>query len=147
MQDGAVDDYIARQPDAWQPLLQAARTLVLRCGGEAITESIKYGVPFYSYQGVLCYLSPGKQYGGIYIGFTQGSRMSNAHGLLVGDHLKQIRHYAIRTLADVQHAELPFMLQEAMLLNEQERPFAALSRAVHAKRKAARAKQGPKKKR
>ncbi len=86
-----------------------------------VEETIKFTVPFYSRQGLLCYLSPLKKKDGIYIGFTKGYLMSDESGIFAGKDLKQIRHIEFRKSLDIKKKMLREYLEEAMMLNELKR--------------------------
>ncbi|XWN35539.1 MAG: DUF1801 domain-containing protein [Roseivirga sp.] len=108
--------FIDQQPVALQNILKALRNLIRQIGPQ-VEESIKYNLPFYSYQGRLCYLNP--RQGAVDLGFCQGARLQNAPSLLVGEG-KEVRHVRIKALEDIDFVAIETLLHEAMLLNEAE---------------------------
>ena len=86
-----------------------------------VEESVKYTVPFYCRNGMLCYLSPRKNHDGIYIGFAKGYLMEDEAGVFSGKDLKQIRHIVYRTKGDIKKRTLKEYLAEAVMLNELKR--------------------------
>ena len=114
MQDLGVSTFINQQPSALKHLLNALRVLILQAG-PYIEETIKYNIPFYDYQGQLCFLNVRK--GGVELGFCQGAFLANEQGLLVGEG-KEVRHVRIKSLAHIDQEAIQALLQEAILLNE-----------------------------
>ena len=114
MQDLNVSAFINQQPLMLKQVLNALRILILQAG-PYIEETIKYNIPFYSYQGRLCFLNT--RGGAIELGLCQGAFLSNKQGLLVGEG-KEVRHVRIKSLAQIDQEALQTLLQEAMLFNE-----------------------------
>lgn len=114
MQDLGVSTFINQQPLALKHLLNALRVLILQAG-PYVEETIKYNIPFYNYQGRLCFLNTRE--GGVELGFFQGAFLANEQGLLVGEG-KEVRHVRIKSLAHIDQEAIQALLQEAMLLNE-----------------------------
>jgi hypothetical protein len=110
----SVEDYIASQPADSQYRLRTLRKLILDAAPH-IEESIKYGIPFYTYFGLLCYLNPKKDC--VDFGFCRGIELSDEGGLLYGDN-KEIRKVRIEELNPSLIGSLRQMVQEALLLNE-----------------------------
>ncbi len=120
MRSKEVDLYLRRTPKPLRDLMTGVRTIILKTIPD-VEESIKFTVPFYSYQGLLCYLSPLKKKDGIYIGFTKGYLMSDESGIFSGKDLKQIRHIQFRKKSDIKIKLLKEYLEEAAMLNELKR--------------------------
>ena len=83
-----------------------------------VEEPIKYGIPFYSYYGRLCFLNLGD--GAVALGWCQGAFLTNTQGLLEGVG-KEVRGVRIKKMTDIDQVALQTLLQEAMLLNEVEK--------------------------
>lgn len=79
---------------------------------------MKYGIPFCSYYGRLCFLHPRCET--VALGFCKGVFLEKMQGLLQGDG-KEVRHVIVKTLVDIDQKLLQTLLQEAMLLNEMEK--------------------------
>jgi hypothetical protein len=110
----AVDDFVATQPADSQFRLRALRKLILYAAPH-VGESIKYGLPFYTYHGLLCYLNPKKDY--VDFGFCQGILLSDESGLLYGDN-KEIRKVKVGRITEPLLQSLRQLVQEALLVNE-----------------------------
>lgn len=82
-------------------------------------ETFKYNTPFYTYKGLLCYISTTPH--GIYLGLCKGFRHSDPEGILEGKKLKQIRHIVVDKRSDIKKRLFKEYLQEAVILNEQKK--------------------------
>lgn len=109
-----VDDFIAAQPADSQLRLRGLRKLILDAAPH-VGESIKYGIPFYTYHGLLCYLNPKPDY--VDFGFCRGVQLSDEAGLLCGDN-KEVRKVKITQLDGPVAQSLRQLVQEALLVNE-----------------------------
>jgi hypothetical protein len=112
-----VDDFIAAQPADSQFRLRSLRKLILDAAPH-VGESIKYGIPFYTYHGLLCYLNPKKDY--VDFGFCQGVGLSDEADLLYGDN-KEIRKVKVTQLTGPLVQSLRQLVQEALLVNEEKK--------------------------
>jgi hypothetical protein len=83
-----------------------------------VGESIKYGIPFYTYHGLLCYLNPKRDY--VDFGFCRGVQLSDEAGLLYGDN-KEIRKVKVTQLTGPLVQSLRQLVQEALLVNEERK--------------------------
>lgn len=118
-----VDHYLRRSPKHVRELMTHLRTIILKTIPD-VEETIKFAVPFYSRQGLLCYLNPVKDGSGVYIGFVQGHRLSDESGILTGKKLKQIRYMEFHTRREIKVSVVKEYLTEAVMLNElKKHPF------------------------
>jgi len=117
MQNLDVTDFINQQPTMLRHLLNALRAVIFQAALH-IEESMKYGIPFYSYHGRLCFLNPRRET--VILGLCKGAFLADVSGLLEGEG-KEVRHVIIKNLADINQAALQTLLQEAILLNEVEK--------------------------
>ncbi len=95
-------------------ILHELRLIVLDAA-PAVEEAIKWKIPFYAYQGLLCYFNP--QPGCVVMGFCRGALLSNEQGLLEGKG-KEVRLLKIPTGSQIPKTEIRQLLQEAIILNE-----------------------------
>lgn len=100
-------------------LMEEARRFILN-SIPGIEENIKWGVPFYSSLGNICYLNTTKSKEHLLeIGFYRGKELSNEQGILEGD-TKLIKKVFIKDKKDFSRKKKQFneVLQEALTLNE-----------------------------
>ena len=94
--------------------LLALREIILGSSSE-MTESLKYGMPFFSFKGkMFAYFWFDKKSKHPYIGFSKGYRMTHP-GVLAGSR-KRIKVYAIDPTVDIKIDELIEILEEAKSL-------------------------------
>ncbi|MBI5153805.1 DUF1801 domain-containing protein [Candidatus Poribacteria bacterium] len=108
-----VDDYIAAQGARWRPVLEALRALV-RKAAPAAGEAIKWGMPTYAQNGLLCYLSVTKNH--VLLGFYRGVELHDPGGLLEGTG-KGMRHVKVRSAADIRKRCFANWVKQAVELN------------------------------
>ncbi|MDP1678429.1 MAG: DUF1801 domain-containing protein [Bacteroidota bacterium] len=115
-----VDLYLKHTSKQLRDLMIDVRAIIWKAIPD-VEESIKYTVPFYSRQGLLCYLSPLKKKDGIYIGFAKGYLMSDESGIFSGKSLKYIRHIELRNKSEIKKKLLKEYLEEAVMFNEMKK--------------------------
>jgi hypothetical protein len=84
-----------------------------------VKEDIKWNIPFYTYQGIFCYLNP-LNANSVALGFCNGSSLA-AHPELLSGHGKLVRHVVLQCSEPVPVAKIKALLYEAQLVNEQGR--------------------------
>lgn len=77
--DARVDAYIAKSAPFAQPILEHLRKLV-HIAAPAVTETIKWGFPFFDYKGPVCHMSAFKEH--MAFGFWKASMLNDPKGLL-----------------------------------------------------------------
>jgi len=79
--DPRVDAFIAKSGDFAKPILIHIREVVHKAS-PLITETIKWGMPFFDYKGPVCVMASFKQH--CAFGFWKASRLNDPEGLLKG---------------------------------------------------------------
>jgi len=116
--DERVDAVIAKSADFAKPILIHIREVVHRASPQ-ITETIKWGMPFFEYKGPVCMMAPFKQHIGF--GFWKASRLNDPNGLLKGsdDEATAGSFGRITSLADLPADEdLIGFIHQMIALNE-----------------------------
>jgi len=108
-----VEHFIDKLPPHQKSLAHRVRTIVLDAIPE-IDEGMKWKIPFYSFNGILCFINPVKEH--IVLGFCNGAQLSDEHKLLSGSG-RAVKHVVIRKAGDIQKKKLRNLLHEAMLYN------------------------------
>jgi len=109
-----VDAYINHQPDWARVLLQRLRKLVTSTVPQA-EESVKYTVPFYTYQGLFCFLSAKPEH--VVLALCEGASLQDPFEIMSGNQ-KQIRHIVILQHDTFPESEIKHMLVAAARFNE-----------------------------
>lgn len=110
-----VRDYLVRLDRPIKPLFQAVRRVVLAAAPEA-EESIKWGMPCYSQNGLVCYLKPAA--GTVTVGFYRGSELANGGARLAGRG-KGVRRVTVKDASHLRRLPLGSWVKEAVRLNDQ----------------------------
>ena len=116
--DARVDAYIAKSADFAKPILQYLRELAHETS-PLLSETIKWGCPFFEYNGPVCQLVAFKQHCGF--GFWKPSLLNDSHhALKLGDD-KAGNIGVIKSIADLPPKEvLADLILQAVALNQAE---------------------------
>ena len=102
------DNYFMQQDEPYRGCLLALRSIILS-HDEGITESLKYGMPFYTYNGrMFCYLWTHKKYRQPYLGIVEGKWVD--HPLLL-----QEKRARMKILLTDPEQDIPADLINSML--------------------------------
>jgi uncharacterized protein YdeI (YjbR/CyaY-like superfamily) len=112
--DPRVDAYIAKAPDFAKPILTRIRKVVLGASPK-VEETIKWGAPAYTYNGLLCIMASFKHY--CALNFWKGSLILTTDGKRADDSAGQFGKIA--AVSDLPPDKiLAGYVKEAMKLNE-----------------------------
>lgn len=116
--DKRIDAYIAKSAPFAQAILQHLRALVHKAVPQ-VTETIKWGMPFFEYEGQLCNMAAFKQH--CAFGFWKASLMKDPEGLLQQMEKSAMGHLGqIRGLEDLPADKILLAyIKQAAALNEQ----------------------------
>jgi uncharacterized protein YdeI (YjbR/CyaY-like superfamily) len=114
--DSRVDAYIEKSADFAKPILEYIREVVHQAS-PLITETIKWGFPFFDYKGPVCHMAAFKQHLGF--GFWKARLLSDPHQKLRFGDEKAGSFGDIKSIADLPPKEIiiDFILQ-AIEINE-----------------------------
>ncbi len=113
--DHRAEDYLLSLDERQKEMAFLLREMIFIAAPE-VTESFKWGIPFYSNPKALCYLS--KRGKGIDLGFVCGKLLHDQWGVLVNRGTKQVRHVYIESMAEFQHEAIQHLLEQAVEINE-----------------------------
>ena len=115
--DARVDAYIEKSADFAKPILNHIRKIVHEAS-PLITETIKWGMPFFEYKGSLCQMAAFKAH--CAFGFWKASRLDDPlHLLNKGEEASAGSFGRINTIADLPDEEaLKVFVLQAIQLNE-----------------------------
>jgi hypothetical protein len=109
-----IDQYFLSREEPARSCLQFLREHLLAFAPE-ITESWKYGMPFYCYNGkMFCYLWTHKKYRQPYIGFVEGNLLT--HPDLIQEKRARMKILLLDAGADIQVATINRILEDAIAL-------------------------------
>ena len=114
--DARVDAYIAKSAQFAQPILEYLRKLV-HLAVPQVTESIKWGFPFFDYKGPVCHISAFKEH--MAFGFWKASMLTDPKGLLQKGETSAGSLGKITSLLDLPSDEdLIDFIKQAVHINE-----------------------------
>ncbi len=112
-----IDAYIEKSADFAKPILKHFRTVVHKAHPD-IEETVKWGMPFFEYKGVICNMASFKQH--CAIGFWKASLMTDSHNLFSKDNEAAMGQLGrITSLKDLPPDKILITyIKEAIKLNE-----------------------------
>jgi len=121
MRSEAVDVLISSWSAHQQETVHLLRDLILDTS-PAITESVKFHIPFYDMNGMLMYISPSKGKG-VVLAFCQGRLMDDPAGVFTAHDRKEVRHIVIDSLDENLLETVRQYILEAVTINKVRRSF------------------------
>ncbi|GAC1300916.1 MAG: hypothetical protein NVSMB24_02660 [Mucilaginibacter sp.] len=114
--DSRVDAYIARSADFAKPVLEYLREIVHEAA-PMITETIKWGFPFFDYKGPVCQMASFKQH--LAFGFWKASLLNDPAKVIKQGDASAGSLGRITSLADLPSKEILInLIQQAIAINE-----------------------------
>ena len=112
-----VRQFINDQPQPQREMMTILRSWILDLGPHT-QEKISYKIPYFSFYGTMCYLSP--QEDGVDLGFTKGYELSDDQKMLESKGRKQVKSVTFYSVAELEENEdaIRHILNEAAILNE-----------------------------
>lgn len=113
----SVDDYIKGLGPEIQPIVARLHALILE-SSPRVKDELKFDIPFYTYQGWLCYINPSRKALEVTLGFCQGANLFDPEGHLQGKDKKQVRHLIFNSVEQVDESTIMELLFQALAFNE-----------------------------
>ncbi len=108
-----LDEFIAATEPKIRPIMVELRK-VIRETAPRLREAMKYGMPSYLQNRMVCYIMPAKDH--VTFGFYGGEDLPDPKGLLEGSG-RSMRHVKVRTLGEAQNPSVRALLKEAVRLD------------------------------
>lgn len=109
-----VEPLVAALPKPTRDIVNALRAIIRKAAPGA-TETVKWGMPVYSHQGLLCYITTRTKR--VRFGFyQQGIQLTDPDGLLEGSG-DNMRHIKLDSLSDIRPAVFSRWVKEAVRIN------------------------------
>lgn len=109
-----IDNWYLQQEEPGKSCLQFLRTLILQMDVN-ITESWKYGMPFFCYKGkMFCYLWVHKKLHQPYIGIVEGKHIN--HPDLIQEKRARMKIFLLDPSKDIPMKKIKEILKELLLL-------------------------------
>ncbi len=119
MHSPAVDNYLFDQPEPVKLTLQVLREIIFETVAD-VEEQMKWGCPFYSKNGLLCYLNFEKKTKQVVLGLVEGSSITDKYKLFSRDtkHIKKIYFTAVDAILV---KKVKYYLGQAVEINESKK--------------------------
>lgn len=116
MYSAAVDNFIFDKPEEVKLTLEVLRDLIFETV-EGAEESLKWNAPFYSKDGLLCYINYEKKTKKVILGLVEGASINDKYKLFSDDaaHIKKIYFEAAEK---IPVAKVKYYLRQAMAINK-----------------------------
>lgn len=111
-----VDAYIEALPETEQVLMKKIRRLLLNTVPQ-IEERFSFGIPFYYYYGMFCFVSARNN--GINVSFCRGKDLVNEFAQLEQKGRAIVASVTIKKLSDINFLELPVLIAAAAEWNKE----------------------------
>src|SRR5215217_3102350 len=114
--DPRIDAYIDKAADFAKPVLMHVRQL-MHATVPQVTETIKWGMPFFDYKGPVCNMASFKQH--CAFGFWKATALNDLHGLINSGEAAMGSFGRLTSLADLPSDEILIdFIEQAVKLNE-----------------------------
>ncbi|MCU0383849.1 MAG: DUF1801 domain-containing protein [Cyclobacteriaceae bacterium] len=118
MRSPAVDNYLFDLPENTRLTIEILRDIIFDVIPEA-HESIKWRIPFYEFQGLLCYLNYEKKSKQVCIGFVEGVLLKDEKGVLSKD-TQNVRKLYVPDIEKLNLKMLKSFLRQAIEINKKK---------------------------
>lgn len=104
-------------------MVDVLRDMILNAS-PAISESVKFNIPFYDMNGMFMYISPAKgKTQGVLLAFCQGRLMDDPESIFSAHDRKEVRHIVIDQLDERLFDIIQRYIYEAVTINKSQRSF------------------------
>ena len=113
-----VESYLLNLPEGLLEKVFAIRKLIMESAPQ-MEESIKFGIPFYSWKGPLFYFN--KKGNGINLGFYHGIHLLDEAGILGSHELKMVRHFYFDQNTEIPVDFLKDLILQSVDINQKKK--------------------------
>lgn len=115
MRSPAVDNFLFDQPEPRRQAMEALREIIFSAV-PGVEESFKWRAPFYSKNGLLCYINYDRKYGKIALGLVEGFLIDDKYGLFVHD-TTNVKKLLFEEDKEFPLRKIQYYLREAVRIN------------------------------
>jgi hypothetical protein len=116
MRSPAVDNYLFGLPEPQRQTMEAIREMILQLV-PTVEEHVKWNCPFYSSNGLLCYINFDRKAKQVALCFVEGFQLEDTYGLLDKDK-KQIAKLYIAEDQNFNKRVIHYYLRQAVAINK-----------------------------
>ncbi|MFM8739420.1 MAG: DUF1801 domain-containing protein [Cytophagales bacterium] len=115
MHSPAVDNYLFDKPEPVKLTLEVLREIIFEMVSD-VEEQIKWGIPFYSKNGLLCYLNFEKKTQKVVLGLVEGNSITDKYNLFSHD-TQQIKKIYFTSVDALPVNKVKYYLAQAVKIN------------------------------
>ena len=116
MRSTAVDNFLLDKPIPQRLIMEALRDIIFRTVPE-VEEAVKWNVPMYSRQGLLCYLNYDKKFRKVALGMIEGFLIADKYKLFQHD-TSNVKKILFDEDDDIPIRKVQYYLQEGLRINQ-----------------------------
>ena len=116
MRSAAVDNFLFDKPENIRMIFEVLRDIIFDTVKD-VEESVKWNYPFYSKNGLLCYLAFNKKEKKVAIGFIEGCAMEDKYGVLNQDTMN-IKKLFIDSVDTIDIKMIQYFLKQGVKINQ-----------------------------
>jgi hypothetical protein len=116
MRSAAVDNLLFDLPTPQKLVMEALRDIIFNTVKE-VQESVKWNVPMYSHNGLLCYINYDKKHKSVVLAMIEGFMMEDKYKLFVHD-TSNVKKILVAIDQDVPVRKIRYYLREGIRINQ-----------------------------
>jgi hypothetical protein len=134
MRSAAVDNFLFDKPEVQQEVMLAIRDLIFALVKD-VNEQLKWNCPFYSKDGMLCYINYDRSLRCVVLAFVEGFLLEDKYKALVAG-TKNIRKLPVATVDSIDEKQIAYYLKQALKINKgKDKNFLAIEKSTWKVRK------------
>jgi hypothetical protein len=115
MRSPAVDNFLFDQPNTIRTVMEILRDILFHHVPD-LHEQLKWNCPFYTKNGMLCYLNFDRKEKCVVIAFVEGFLLQDKYKALLSG-TKNIRKLKIESVESINEVQLKYYLKQALKIN------------------------------
>lgn len=116
MRSPAVDNFLFDWPEERRLTAEVLREIIF-AHVKGVHEQMKWGCPFYSKDGMLCYINFDRKLKKVVLALVEGFMMEDKYGLLTGD-TQNIKKIVIDSLESIHEKKIAHYLKQGVRINQ-----------------------------
>ena len=116
MRSPAVDNFLFDKPEHIRMTFEVLRDIIFDTVKD-VEETVKWNYPFYSKNGLLCYLAFNKKEKKVALGFIEGCSMEDKYGVLNHDTMN-IKKLFIENVDTIDIKMIQYFLKQGVKINQ-----------------------------
>jgi hypothetical protein len=116
MRSPSVDNFLFDMPEDRRLAIEVLREIIFT-QVKGVQEQMKWGCPFYSKDGMLCYINYDRKLKKVVLALVEGFMIEDKYGLLTGD-TQNIKKLIISSAEAINEKQVAYYLKQGVLINK-----------------------------